>query len=226
MKETKQIHRDATVNETRLRIESIPDVIELPTKSGKWVIKIDGNKLKSLDKFLLLSGCRISECITKQMPNETDRVLNTGNNLELKLSKFGDEDVGVFNLVTLKRKDHVIRAIALPINSKYEPWTKDIIDAWDRGNPWDISRQHCWMANRIIFDDLWFSTGGKFKHLANHGLRHIRIKNLIQDYGFSAVEIQRFVGWTARSAGFNQLMDTYFSLIWRDYFPKLLKERV
>ncbi len=223
---------DATPEEVRSRIESIPDVVELPTKKGTWIIKVDGVKLKSLDKFLYLTGCRISEAVTLQRPYDSERVLNTGLDLTYRQDYFDDEkeiEVAVFNLKTLKRQDHVIRSIAIPVDEKYEPWARQLTYDLARGNPFNIARQHVWSANRIIFDGLYYSTPKskkfKFKHLANHGLRHIRIKELIQTYGFTPVEVQRWVGWTAQTVGVNPQMDVYFSLVWRDYFSKLLKIR-
>lgn len=234
-----QILREPTPNEVRERIEKMPDVIYLQSQS--WPMKIDGKKLKTLTQFLLLSASRISEAVVTQRPCErngtikTKAVLNTGNELTLHLDSFEGEEVAVWNLKTLKRKDHVVRSVALPMNPKYEPWTRDLVRMWGSDldeNPWDISRHHAWAANKMWFRGMKYivktKEGETWKNLGNHGLRHIRIKELITNYGFTPLEVQRFVGWTAGSLkgiGVNPMMDTYFSLVWRDYFPKLLKER-
>jgi len=235
-----QKRREPTPNEVRQRIEKMPNEIYL--QSQTWPLKIDGVKLRSLDQYLLLSASRISEAITTQRPCEregtekTKSVLNTGMELILRLDSYEGEEVAIWDLKTLKRKDHVIRSVALPLNPKYEPWTKQLVEDWGPNhdiNPWNISRQHAWAANRLWFKGMYYNVKGgmgeSWKGLGNHGLRHIRIKELIQTYGLSPLEIQRFVGWTAGSLkglGVNPMMDTYFSLYWRDYFPKLLKEGV
>lgn len=240
-------NEEVSAQAVRKAIEMIPDKVTLMNESGLFSVEIDGNLLKSLDKFLLLSAGRISEVVTKQRPCESmdivrinrkgeemepaPKLLNTGLNLSVTVNSYQGEEVAVFEIKTLKRKDHVVRSIALPMSSKYEPWTKQIVDEWasfGNENPWDISRQQAWGANRIVFDGLEYKVGSNLKPLANHGLRHIRIKELIQYYNFTPLEVQRYVGWTAGSLsgfGVNPLMDTYFSLVWYDYFPKLLKER-
>lgn len=223
--------REPTPKEVRETILQMPETIYIKTKKGTWPIKINGAKMRTLDQYLLLSASRISEAVTTQRPGEEKAgLLNTGLDLTLEYDDFDGEEAAIFNLRTLKRYDHVVRSVALPMNPEYEPWTKDIIKAWGNGNPWDISRHHAWAANRMRFRDMVYNVksreGEKWKPLTNHGLRHIRIKELIQTYGFTPLEIQRFVGWTAgslKSQGVNPMMDTYFSLVWRDYFPKLLK---
>jgi hypothetical protein len=235
-------HRDAYPEEVRKRVLGIPNEIKLVRESGKFEIKVDGRKLQSLDKLLYLDGSRISEVVTVQRPSDKLRALNTGTMLKLKMDEYEGEEVAVFNLVTLKRKDHVLRAVALPMDRKYEPWTKDIVSEWDRGNPYDIQRQWAWEANRIVFDGLYYTAQSVTKTpvvnkkrlwdyhkklvskpLSDQGMRHIRIKDLIQNYGFGVLEVQRFVGWTSSTANINQMMDIYFNMIWRDYFPKMLK---
>jgi hypothetical protein len=114
------------------------------------------------------------------------------------------------------------------MNPRFEPYTKEIVRDWENfgGNPWDISRHHVWSANRIIFDGLYYSIKENFKDLGIHGLRHVRIKELVRKYNFTPLEIQRFVGWTGsamKGQGINPLMDAYFGLVWQDYFEKLLK---
>lgn len=215
---------EATIKEVRERVDAIPKTVRLTTKSGSWEIKVDGSKLQSLDRFLLLSASRVSEALTTQRPCESSKLLNTGLSLSLSLDEFEGEEVAVFNLKTLKRHDHIVRSIALPLSPEFEPWTKHLVEDWSRGNPWDLARQHAWAANRIVFAGLLYKVGEDFKPLANHGMRHIRIKELIQHYGFSPLEVQRFVGWKSQTIGVNPMMDIYFSLVWRDYFPNLLKK--
>jgi hypothetical protein len=218
---------EAKPSEIRARIEEIPDVLVI--KRPQWSLKIDGVKLRSLDKYLLSSASRISEAVMEPVKGGS---LNTGLDLALSFGELNGEEAAIFELKTLKRKDHVVRSVALPMNPRFEPWTRDIVEAWSEGNPWTLNRDEAWAGNREVFAGLRYQAnhGGSIalKPVSNHGLRHIRTKELIQLYGFSPVEVQRFLGWTAgslRSQGVNPMMDVYFSLVWRDYFPRLLKSR-
>ena len=220
---------EATAIQVRNVIDNIPSEIVIENSTGLFTQKVDGNLIKTLDKFLFLSGARISEVVTLQRPCERDKLFNSGNQLTMNYAKFGGEEIAVFTITTLKRTDHIQRSVALPLNTKYERWTKDIIKEWGKSNPFNIHRQLAWKANRIVFKGLNYKVTPRlkpaiYKPISNHGLRHVRIRELIMDYNFNVLEVQRYVGWTASSIGVNTLVDTYFNLVWRDYIGKLLVE--
>jgi hypothetical protein len=90
--------REPTPQEVRQVIASIPDskIVTAPP----WSQRIDGFKLRSLDRFLYLSGCRINECIT----GEKHRRCTGGEAALVETTFNGSEKVGQWTLYTLKRK--------------------------------------------------------------------------------------------------------------------------
>jgi integrase len=219
--------------EIRRVIENIPDVIEIPVYDN--VMKVDGRRLKLLDKFLYITGCRISEAVTRR--TKDDRV--TGDILTTSEDEFNDIDVAIWNFSTLKRKTGLNRSVALPMDDRYEPWAEEIYKPMQWENPFTMSRHIAYQANRIIFNGLGyiiepqlvkrrdgtviFEADKHMKHSSNHFLRHVRSRELTVDYGFTDNDLMTFFGWSPVSFGKNTYMQRYQNLRWQDYFPKLLK---
>lgn len=88
------------------------------------------------------------------------------------------------------------KTIPIPINPKYEPWSKDIIQYILRNGVlrFDITDG---MARSIARKYLKKLFGDWFRF---HSLRHIRISHLIQYYNFDPYEISTFAGWSFRTA--------------------------
>ena len=179
--------------------------------------------------FQYLAGARVSEVCGRWAFTRDD----------YEVADFEGEPVLVCILKTAKRRGRE-RAIALPLNPEYEPWSRDLLRYFEecRGVPFDWSRWTQWNYARRAFDGLTYQIedyvhprvkrliGRHERDLRTHGLRHIRATELINVYRFNPVQLATFMGWKLSSAlGGSRTMDRYVSLQWHDYFPKLLKRR-
>lgn len=65
-----------------------------------------------------------------------------------------------------------------------------------------------------------------FRRFNIHAGRHIRASDLVVYYGFIGADLSAFGGWTLSTAmGMSSSVDSYVTLNWRSYFPKLLRKR-
>lgn len=121
-----------------------------------------------------------------------------------------------------------LKAIALPCDPKYEPWTIDLLKyIKQKGRlSFPIQRHTFWEHTREALKDL---LPAKSLHTVKNVLRHYRIQHLINYYGMEPYEITAYTGWTI-SGTFGQMgiavssnIDAYAHLKWRQYFPRLLK---
>ena len=154
----------------------------------------------------------------------------------VSLEEWVGEEAVVFYVKTAKRKGK-IRPVALPLNPDYEPWTQSLYDYMlkrKRGRAFPFSDKTLYRASVKAFDGLWYPIEDykdiqrHWRPLATHGLRHVRAKELLEFYGFSAQELAVYCGWSLRSVmrGAVSVLERYVTLQWRDYFPKLLRRRV
>jgi integrase len=225
---------EPSITELRNIIDGIPDILEVPCW-GK-TIKIDGAMIRSLDRFLYLTGCRVSEVITEAY--KTERAL--GGEAVLSLTTYKGVDVALFTLSTLKRKSGLRRNIALPATVK-DPWVRKLALEWSKTggrSPYRFTRRFAYVANKTVFDGyeyviedqrvqlkdgtVLFEKEKHNKQSSNHGLRHFRARELTQDYGFTDNDLMTFFGWSPVSFGKNPYMQRYQNLRWQDYFDKLL----
>jgi len=238
-----ELLQEPTPRIVRNVINSIPQVVEIPIYEN--VMKVDGSVLKSLDRFLYLTGCRISEAVTTpRKPYESAAKglvapRTTGGELTLSYGKYGEEDAALFGFKTLKKKTGIDRVVALPLSPKVEPWTQFVVNTWRGGNPYKLSRHVAYQANKIIFAGLGyivedqlvkdrkgntlFEAPRHMKRSSDHFLRHVRSRELTMSYGFSDNDLMTFFGWSPVSFGKNPYMQRYQNLRWQDYFPKLLR---
>lgn len=118
----------------------------------------------------------------------------------------------------------VYKAIALPVNPKYEPWTRDLLK-WiqKRGAmnfPMTRETVRCIVQRHLKPLD---------PKVHAHSLRHWRLTHLAEYYGFDGYELSLVAGWSF-TTGFRMMgmaaspnLDTYLHLTWRKSFHKLLK---
>lgn len=125
-----------------------------------------------------------------------------------------------------KGEAYPYRLIALPLDTKYDPWAQQILDYWhDAGDHlvFDFSRQDNWdfiTHKQKIFDGLFYKIK-KYHYWPNgqitedeeptaclahprlykcHALRHSRADQLIRKYLFDGYDMASFVGWSMGSA--------------------------
>lgn len=145
--------------------------------------------------------------------------------------------VAVFRIKTAKRGG-LERYIALPMDSRYEPWAKELLEyCQSKGNKlvFPFTRQTLHAYASRAFDGLTYdiepqkvngeAVGRHKRDAAVHFLRHIRASELSSFYGFQREDLAYYGGWSLTTVGVPKSMARYLSLDWHGYFPKLLKER-
>lgn len=192
---------------------------------------------------------RVSELVSKISPSDVAYTTARGpKGSDVRLEKFElgpiKENVAVFTVSTAKR-DGVERLVGLPLNPKYEPWTKEVCKYYlaQKNQPcFPFTRQKVWHYSKQVFEGLTYQiekytiVEGETKihrvikrhprPFRTHALRHIRAAELIEQYGFDGFDMSIYGGWTLRSTiGVGPAMERYAHLRWRKYLPKLLKVR-
>lgn len=144
------------------------------------------------------------------------------------------------------------RLIALPLVDEFEPWAKEMFDyfkaAGDKYVFADLSRQDVWhyithkqrifeglhyrIKKYTYFRDLMleqpedkgFKVLSHNRKLKGHGLRHIRVDELLKRYNFDGVDIAAYVGWSMGKEG-PDMMSNYAEIreMWQRYIRKLCK---
>jgi hypothetical protein len=143
------------------------------------------------------------------------------------------------------------RIIALPLPKEYEPWSQDVFDYFQRAGDnyvFPFNRSYVWdyiTHEQQIFKGLTYrikkynyNRVGQpiFKVLPHprkikiHGLRHVRIDELIGKYYFDALDMVAFVGWKLTKSGPQggaapAMADVYAEIreAWHRYIKKLCK---
>lgn len=117
------------------------------------------------------------------------------------------------------------RLVALPLEEKYEPWTKPIFQYFKkRGNNYvfPFTRQKAWQwitKKEPVFKGLTYpiqtyrikKTGETEKTIISahkrkfklHALRHLRVNELIENYEFDGLDYAAYVGWSLTTAPSN-----------------------
>ena len=194
---------------------------------------------------------RVSELVSRISPSDVAHTTPRGpKGSDVRLEKFElgpiKENVAVFRVSTAKRGG-IERLVGLPLNPKYEPWTKEVCKyylAQKNEACFPFTRQKVWQYSKQVFEGLTYRIERytlierlgetkirkiKKRHLRafrTHALRHIRAAELIEHYGFDGFDMSIYGGWTLRSTiGVGSSMERYAHLQWRKYFPKLLKTR-
>lgn len=191
----------------------------------------------------LLFAARITEVVGKVYPSDRtskQRVARGPKKEDARLDSWQQYEAAIFNVYTAKR-DGRKRIIALPTET--ELWAKPLYNYYKEaeGIVFPFTRQEAWRQSRTVFKGLTYPietyTIWKDKKLVKvvrqhdrpfrlHALRHLRITELIEVYGFNAFEVAVYSGWTMRtSLGMGGQFDRYAHLDWQSYFPKLLKVR-
>jgi len=143
------------------------------------------------------------------------------------------------------------RLVALPLDEKYEPWTKELYEYFHRARDnyvFPFTRQEVWhyiTYKEPIFKGLTYPVekyeikkDGQViaralphnRPFKLHGLRHLRTKELFEVYQFDGLDFAAYIGWSIRKASsfdqnIPQQLPRYATVYenWKRYFPKLLK---
>jgi len=195
----------------------------------------------------LFSG-RISEVVSQSYGNE--KVYGpSGSDVFQDFFVTGDKrfDVVVFKVKTAKRNG-LQRNIGLPLD--FEPWAKQLFSYFQEFGKdfvFPFMRQDVWREAKQAFKGLWYPIekyvvwkDGKLEKVVEdhersytlHALRHSRTTELVEFYGFEALNLAAYCGWTITTAGSQfgvnvpKVISRYLYLNWQGYFPKLLKPRI
>lgn len=113
---------------------------------------------------------------------------------QLKIEqKHGRDFLVIYNVVTLKRHDNMLRRVDILIDKErayVEPILGFIAHLKDEEPLFYIKRARAWQIIHSF---------GTFPHF----LRHTRLTHLVQDYGFGGYELQKFTGWRRLATGEN-----------------------
>lgn len=192
---------------------------------------------------------RISEVIGRTCPSDLVKTKARGpkgGDVSVDTYTIGDvsEDVVIWTIKTAKRKGKE-RLIALPLDKKYEPFTKPLYSYFQKFKSNELvfpfTRQKAGEYASDIFKGLKYPIDGykiykdgkvekeqteHNKPFRTHALRHLRATELLSRYKFDGTDLSVYGGWTLRSMlGIGSAMTRYTHLRWDHYFPKLLKQR-
>lgn len=213
----------------------------------KRIEKTQNLTIRNTFKLAYLTAARIGEIVGNGCPNDTTKPIGP-NGKDVRLANYNhhreNEEVAVFTILTEKRGG-IPRKIALPLNPDFEPWTKQLVEYFNKRGEhkaFPINRQQAWRKARKTFKSLQYPIeqykifeNGKIiktkephpKPFGTHALRHVRTTELIDIYGFDGFDLSIYCGWTMRSTmpGATRPLERYAHLQWRKYFPKLLLRR-
>ncbi len=164
----------------------------------------------------------------------------------------------------VKGEEAKSRVVALPLEKQYEPWTQELYDYCKKAKDnyvFPFTRQEVWhwiTHEEPIFKGLTYPVENyKFKpkiegpngfkievitvpshnHVFKlHGLRHIRVNELMEDYEFDGFDYAAYVGWSLTRPQRSEapqappMLRVYATQIyesgWKRYIKKLLKPQV
>ncbi len=147
------------------------------------------------------------------------------------------EPVAVFRLRTAK-KSGMERYVALPLRPECEPWARPLLEYFRKAKNekvFPFTRKTLYNHARSVMDGLTYTiepyycmeskavVGRHTRDAAVHFLRHVRATELAGVYGFTAMELAAYCGWSYRATGMSSVMVRYISISWQSYIPKLFK---
>jgi len=180
--------------------------------------KMRNRKLRIIAKFQLLTACRVSEAVGKYAIRKEDLVFTNYKGNELAL----------FNLRTAKRQG-TLRTIALPKN---QIWLSEIVAYFQNSKGKKVfeygesSVSHLlanefnglnYFIERYTLKPKYIAIPRHEREMRSHALRHLRLSELVNVYGFDNLDLATFAGW--QMAG---MASRYVTMAWGRYIDKLL----
>lgn len=172
---------------------------------------------KALLYFLYTTGCRITEAL-KATPNDLTWVNHP---------EYGE--VMRVKLINLKNKKNKFRVVPVLMNRYEKPmvhFITDYIKAYckDKEKPiFNFSRNVAWnrMAKKTIVRKAAYHSqiidNYSFKNRP-HYMRHCRLTHLVQEYGYDALRLMVFAGWSTVAPA-----RIYIHLNWMDLARHMFK---
>lgn len=137
----------------------------------------------------------------------------------------GRVEVLRLTLRVLKRRQEVVKEVAVPLSGDFEPWARQLANVIGKMEPdevllpfsrWDVSD---WLRQyELTGRDLGIRDDARVLN----PLRHLRLTHLVTHYDFNEFDLLMVGGWSPRTALIAGPMGEYLRLAWRKYFPKLL----
>jgi integrase len=191
-----------------MSIQDIREKIEL----------MPNTELKIIAKFQLQTACRLSEAVGKYAIRKED----------LSFANYKGHDLALFTLRTAKRNG-VPRIVALPYS---QVWVNELVDHFKNSKRrvfgyGDSSVRHLLseqFAELKYFIERYSPEKGKViqahdRNVCTHALRHLRLSELVNAYGFDEIDLATFAGWKMKG-----MASRYVTSAWGRYIDKLLKE--
>jgi hypothetical protein len=128
-------------------------------------------------------------------------------------------------LPVLKRREEVVKEIALPLSGEFDPWVRQLANVIGKLEPGEVLLPY---GRRDVADWLkgfgltGLDLGIKENERVLNPLRHMRLSHLVTHYDFNEFDLLMVGGWSPRTALIAGPMGEYLRLAWRKYFPKLL----
>lgn len=240
-------------------------VLATPELVRERINQVDSKSMSVFLKLSYLLGSRVGELTGRMCPKDNQNgktirkpVVYGPRGTDVSREDFNCQKAVVFDIKIEKKKFNLTeeiphRFVAIPLNSKYEPWTQEIYEYFNKKGEdfvFPFTRQYIWRYIKLnkVFDglgypveryDVWEdgeivrSSPRKINDFGLHGMRHVRTKELSEVFQFNGLDLMAYIGWSARSAvnetgdiippSVEVYMDIYTN--WRRYFPKLLKKR-
>ena len=173
----------------------------------------------------LIAG-RISEVAGRYGPHGTDAIATA----------FDGVPAILFIVRTAKRKGR-LRGVAVPLEEKYEPWTRPVYEYFQScgddycfrfADNWATSIRYMqWQATEAFGDMEWPMVGytvkkgdaavkipRRWKNVTSHVMRKRRTITLMLDYDFDHIDLSLYGGWTIAqsSEGVPQALKNYLYL--------------
>lgn len=216
------------------------NVSELVADVRKRIISVPNEDVRFglMDSFL--KAARASEVVSVASEKDTTTPYGPRGTDASEVTWQQDdhtEQAAVFRVRTAKREGFE-RYAALPLDPKYEPWARPLLDYFiskKNDHVFPFTRQTLFVYAKEAFAGLNYDiepqkiNGKKIerhqREAGVHFLRHVRASELGWFYGFTPADLASFCGWSLKNAGYSAVMARYVQLGWQSYFPKLLKSR-
>ncbi len=185
-------------------------------KVRERIDSIENKRLRIVAMFQLQTACRVSEAVGKY-------AVRTG---DLAFTNYKGNDLALFTIRTAKREG-VQRIVALPYTQQ---WVGELVDAFkkSKGIVFSYGRssvEHLYKEEFQGFEyfiEKYFlekdkSVAAHNRGFNSHALRHLRLSELVNSYGFNETELMIYAGWKMKG-----MASRYVTGQWGIYIDKLL----